>query len=364
MKAKVYDGEAYTPSVKVTFSENGKKITLTEGIDYRVLYKNNTNAGTGSVIVRGNGIYKGERAADFAITPKPIKKLKIVAGAITAAQTKNLPVYVYDGSRLLTEGVDYTLKNDLSINAKKTAATITVEGKGNYEGTVAAKLNVYDCAPDKLITAENVTLTSQTVKYTGKAIKDIVKDVTIGGKKLDSKKDYKVQYQNNKSAGTAYVIITGKGEYKGNAVKPFTILADENKLDIKPITKKLIYNGKLQKPAITVTANGKKLSKKDYTVTYKNNLHAGKATVIVTGKGNHAGKRAEAFFTINSQEIRKASLKGTKNALVLTYSKRTLKEGTDYEKPVYGAESKNKVEVTIKGKGDFTGEMTKKVKMQ
>jgi len=73
-----------------------------------------------------------------------------------------------------------------------------------------------------------------------------------------------------------------------------------------------------------------------------------------------AGKRAEASFTILPQEIRKASVKGTKNNLVLTYSKRALKEGTDYEKPVYGAENKNKVEVTIKGKGDFTGEVTKK----
>lgn len=46
------------------------------------------------------------------------------------------------------------------------------------------------------------------------------------------------------------------------------------------------------------------------------------------------------------------------------YSKRKLKEGTDYEKPEYGAVNKNKVPVTIKGKGDFTGEMTKNVKVQ
>jgi len=363
IKSKVYDGEAYAPTVKVTFTVNGKKTTLTEGTDYRVLYQKNTDAGTGTVVVRGNGIYKGEVTADFTITPKPLKKLKIVTGAISASQTKDFPLYVYDGSRCLAEGTDYTLKNDFSVNPKKTAATLTVEGKGNYANSVVAKFKVYDCDPDKLIREENVTFTVETVQYTGKAIKDIVKDVTIGSTKLDPKKDYKVQYQNNKNAGTAYAIITGKGKYKGKAIKPFTILADENKLEIKPITKKLTYSGKLQKPSVTVTANGKKLSKKDFTVTYKNNLHAGTATVIVTGKGNHSGKRAEASFTIGQQQIKKASVKGTKDKLVVTYKKQVLKEGTDYEKPVYGTENKNKVEVTIKGKGDFTGEAIKKVKV-
>ena len=124
----------------------------------------------------------------------------------------------------------------------------------------------------------------------------------------------------------------------------------------------------MQKPSVSVTIkkNGKdkKLSKKDYTIVYQDNLHAGEATVIVKGKGNYAGLRATANFTINPQQIKKASLKGTRNALALTYNKHELKVGTDYEKPVYGTENKNKVEVTITGKGDFTGSLIKKVKVQ
>ncbi|MDE7267328.1 MAG: hypothetical protein K2N89_07685, partial [Lachnospiraceae bacterium] len=181
--------------------------------------------------------------------------------------------------------------------------------------------------------------------------------------------DYKVQYQNNKDAGTAYVIVTGKGTYKGKAVVPFTIKAETivsaNDFTIKEIPAK-IYNGKLQKPSVSVIIkkNGKdkKLSKKDYTIVYQNNLHAGEATVIVKGKGNYAGLRATGNFTINPQQIKKVSLKGIKNNLTLTYNKQNLKVGTDYEKPVYGTENKNKVEITITGKGDFTGTMTKKIK--
>lgn len=46
--------------------------------------------------------------------------------------------------------------------------------------------------------------------YTGKAIKDNEPTVKIGETILTKNKDYKVQYQNNKDAGTAFVVITGK----------------------------------------------------------------------------------------------------------------------------------------------------------
>jgi len=41
-----------------------------------------------------------------------------------------------------------------------------------------------------------------------------------------------------------------------------------------------------------------------------------------------------------------------------------LEQGTDYEQPVCGEMKKNKIKVTIKGKGDFTGTMQKSVKLQ
>lgn len=67
-------------------------------------------------------------------------------------------------------------------------------------------------------------------------------------------------------------------------------------------------------------------------------------------------------FIIDPQKISKAALKGTQNNLTLIYSKKKLKEGTDYKKPVYDKPDKNKVEVTIEGIGDFTGTLVKKVK--
>ncbi len=366
VKSKVYDGTAYRPGVKVTAVVNGRKVTLTEGTDYRVLYKNNINAGQATVTVKGNGIYKGERSRNYTITAKPVNKLKVVtggvAGSTSGSDIQNLPVYVYDGAVLLKSGTDYTLSG---YSAGSSTARVTVTGKANYTGTTTAKLTVYNVSSDKIINPENVTLNVQSVPYTGKSIKNVEPTVKIGGSTLAKNKDYKVQYQNNKNAGTAFVIVTGKGAYKGKAVIPFTIKAvNTGNMNIKSIPAKT-YNGKLQKPSVTVTVNSKKLSKdKDYTITYKDNLHAGTATVVVTGKGNYAGMKGEAKFTINPQKISKASVKGTQGKLTLTYSKRTLKEGTDYEKPVYGTASKNKIKVSIKGKKDFTGEVTKSVKIR
>lgn len=111
IKAKVYDGNAYEPVVKVTATVDGKKTTLTEGADYRVLYEKNTNAGEGKVTIKGNGIYKGQIDKTFTISQKPVKKLKFLTGGVvgTPDASTALPIYVYDGAVRLTEGKDYML---------------------------------------------------------------------------------------------------------------------------------------------------------------------------------------------------------------------------------------------------------------
>ena len=62
--------------------------------------------------------------------------------------------------------------------------------------------------------------------YTGKAIKPEI-TVKVDKKTLVAGKDYKITYKNNKSIGTATVIITGKGKYIGTIKKTFTINPDK-----------------------------------------------------------------------------------------------------------------------------------------
>lgn len=364
INAKTYDGNPYEPAVKVTVWEKGRKKTLTEGHDYWVSYENNINVGYKcKVTVKGNGIYKGQITAEFQIKPKSLKKLKVIAGSMAVGDNSAPPVYLYDGPKRLVEDTDYTLfgTDGLTANAAK-AAKITITGKGNYTGTVTAKLAVYNTDVSYIINPKNVTLAYETTPYTGKAIKTNEPTVKIGETVLIKNKNYKVKYQNNKNAGTAYVVVTGKGEYKGKVVKTFEIAPAEATLTINPVAAKT-YNGKLQKPSVTVRTGTKKLARnRDYTISYTKNLHAGTATLTVTGKGNYAGARAQTTFDIGAQKISKASVKVSRtNGLVLTYNKRILKEGTDYTLE-YGEEKGNKVKVTITGKGNFKGSVSKKVK--
>lgn len=359
IKSKVYDGYAYEPDIRVTADVNGKRTTLTEGTDYRVLYKNNINKGTATATVKGNGMYRGTLTTSFTINAKPMSALKIVTGGVSlTASTAEIAkaVYVYDTTGKLENGKDFTVTG--------TASQVIVTGIGNYTGSKTVKLTTYNVDSSKIINADNVKLSQTTVTYTGKAIKTVEPTVTIGTVTLIKNKDYKVSYQNNKNVGDAFVIVTGKGAYKGKAVVPFKIMAQQmsaGSASIAPISDRT-YNGRLQKPALKVTVNGKKLTKsKDYTVAFKNNLHAGKSTVIITGKGNYAGLKAQTTFMITPQQIKKAVIKGTQGNITLTYNKRTLKEGADYEKPVYGSAG-SRVTVTIKGIGDFTGTVTKSIK--
>lgn len=75
------------------------------------------------------------------------------------------------------------------------------------------------------------------------------------------------------------------------------------------------YDGKAKKPSVTVTYDGKKLTKgTDYTVSYSNNKATGVAKVTVTGKGNYNGSVTKTF------QIKPKKLTGLKQSWRTTSS--------------------------------------------
>ena len=62
--------------------------------------------------------------------------------------------------------------------------------------------------------------------------------------------------------------------------------------------KSFTYNGKIQKPAVTVKDGSRKLTSADYTIVNKGRRDAGKGTVKVTLKGNYYGGKT-VTYTIN-----------------------------------------------------------------
>lgn len=155
--------------------------------------------------------------------------------------------------------------------------------------------------------------------YEGKAIKgnETVKD---GNEVLDSGKDYKASYQNNKNLGKATITIKGIGNYKGTKKVSYTIV----KRSVRSVTchykKTRSYTGRWVKPNVTLKVGKVKLKKnRDYTLVYRNNLQIGKASVVIRGMGNFTGKKT-ITFKIVPQTPKIQKLKKNKKSFVVTYS--------------------------------------------
>ena len=65
---KSYTGRAITQSPTIKAKVRGKTVTLKNGTDYTVSYKNNTAPGTATVIITGKGKYTGTKNVTFKIT--------------------------------------------------------------------------------------------------------------------------------------------------------------------------------------------------------------------------------------------------------------------------------------------------------
>lgn len=155
--------------------------------------------------------------------------------------------------------------------------------------------------------------------YEGKAIKgnETVKD---GKEVLDSGKDYKASYQNNKNLGKATITIKGIGNYKGTKKVSYTIVKRSVRSATCHYKKTRSYTGRWVKPNVTLKV-GKVILKKnrDYTLVYRNNLQIGKASVVIRGMGNFTGKKT-ITFKIVPQTPKIQKLKKNKKSFVITYS--------------------------------------------
>ena len=112
------------------------------------------------------------------------------------------------------------------------------------------------------------------------------------------------------------------------------------------------YTGKAIKPTVTVKdSNGKTISSKYYTVSYKNNTNVGKATVTITFKGNYSGTKALSF-TIAPKQVTGLKVSSVKTtSITLKWSKVT---GAKYYKLEKSTDGKKWTTVTTTDKTTYT----------
>ena len=87
--------------------------------------------------------------------------------------------------------------------------------------------------------------------------------------------------------------------------------------------KNVTYNGKAQKPAVTVYAGNERLSPDCYTVNYKINKNVGYGTVEVNGKGRYSKYSGTVKFKINFKKPSLSSAKSTKKKTLTASWKKT-----------------------------------------
>lgn len=301
-KSFVYNGEAQEPEVAVTAKDaDGKDIMLKEGTDYTLSYKNNKDAGTATVTVKGIGEYTGEVSENFRIEPAPLiiraMDLVILAGDSIPEQ------YQYEVDGLC--GADGLRKEPtLSCGITNTEA----------EGEYAVVPSGADAGSNYRITYEKGVLRVVSERNTCKVVfgmqghgKAPAAYTGIScGNTIDSPEEPTAE-------GYRF-----DGWYKDTAcTKPWDFENDTVQSDLTLYAKWLsigvdgafavqeiadvYYNGKAQKPTVSVYDEDTLLKAgRDYTVKFYNNTNANAGGVLkgetfneklpyvaITGKGNY-----------------------------------------------------------------------------
>ena len=388
----VYTGNPIEPAIEV---KDGSKV-LVNGVDYDVVYEDNINVGKALVSIfakEGSG-YEGGASVGFTITGVKLAS-KMLKGKATILYEDFMNIdkddvlpgmTVENNGAVLTAGVDYTVtytydKEVYGTETEAGAVTMTVTGIGGYTGTLTKKFTIGTKLNAKMVKdfvnsltfVDNATdgLVSQSAElYNGT-------DVMVEGE------DYTVRYTNNGKVGTATVEYIGRGGFYGTIKKTFKITAiklDGKKVEADGLEATFDYvAGGVQQTGYTFWYDGTPLVEGvDYTVSYKNNIKAGKATITFTGMGGYSGswKYDYKINPVNVEQLNiccDEAVEYTKSATlaepVISYGDTVLVKGTDYTLKYSGNTklttdtAKAKVVVTFKGnyagKAEFSYDIVK-----
>ena len=364
-----YTGNPIEPDTTITY--NGTE--LVEGIDYEIVWTNNTETGTAKGTATGIGKYTGTLPVEFVIYNPDLSK-----GSIEPIdeQTENdgqelkpsVVVKDADGN-VLEEGKDY----DVSYSDNKVPGTgkVIITGKGDYEGSISGEFVIKPQYPD--LTDGSISDIEAQI-HTGEPVTPSVEVKDKNGNVLVEGKDYEISYENNTDAGidTAKVIIKGIGDYTGTIEQTFTIkpnINDATSSEIEAQTE----DGSPKEPHPTITYDDKELVEGvDYDISWDNNVKPGEeAKIIITGKGDFAGTK-EITFVIKPQypDISEGVIEAIPEQIQETEGQavepkptvqdkngNVLVEGKDYE-IVYDKNTEPGIaNLVVKGIGNYTGEL-------
>ncbi len=269
--------------------------------------------------------------------------------------------------------LDFTVKTDAepgSYDITVPKDSIQIVGGTGGDVPVSAHDFTVNVTSLRQITNAELEIDQSAIIYDGTAQTPAV-TVIDDGKTLEEGVDYTVTYGDNTDSGKGFLTVTGKGAYTGSFSRQFTIRpkgisGTEIALDLSSAT----YTGSEITPEVIVKDGERTLVPgTDYTVSYSANVNAGEATVTVSGTGNYTGT-VNKQFDINPKSITGATADITETTVSYTGSEirpavtvklggETLVSGTDYKVTYTDNTEAGTATVTISGKGNYTGTITR-----
>lgn len=223
------------------------------------------------------------------------------------------------------------------------------------------------------VTGENITDSDETTTAEGITNPDetATKETVTGEKESSTPPQESVTDARETTKGASERETTAKPEEYSTSITTVTYYWRLTGL------KNAVYTGKQIKQKLQFSCDGKKLKEgTDYKISYKNNINAGKASVIITPIGKYKNVKPSSYtynFTITKASIKKATAKkvkvqkykkgkAVKPAVKLSFNGKNLKKGKDYKVTYKNNKKKGTATIVIKGKGNFKG--TKKIKFK
>lgn len=269
----------------------------------------------------------------YTITAVKAKPITVTANAASAVYGADIPAFDFEvpAGALVNndtkEGLGLTLTTSASKGSNAGVYDITKNAQTttNYDITVNGTEKFAITA--KPMTAGMIQdMASLTYDGTAQTPDVTVKD---GDKTLESGTDYTAAYSNNTNAGTAKVVITGKGNYSGSEEKTFTITKKEitvsgiaavgraynGETTVDLDYTNVVFTGKIEGDTLTITATG---TMADVNVGTDKNVTISNLTLGGASKDNYAlaadGQQTATKVTITKQPATPLSLTA-KNAV-------------------------------------------------
>lgn len=389
IEPQIYTGSAIKPQLVVKYSG----ITLEEGKDYKVTYKNNVKVSDTApvAIVSGKGYYSGTITKQFRIVKKDISDGDIEFGELLALPNNKkqllIPKISY-GKQKLTKGRDFTITYpDANTGAyiEPGEYDVIVEGMGNYEGSKHLTMVITN---QTFIT--KVKVKAPTASQYNSDIQHPDVTITYKGKRLLKGKDYELSYPDQSKGayrlpGTYVIKITGIGDFVGSRNVNFKITGIPiKKATVTGLQTNMQYTGMdvtQEDIVVSLDGYGTLVEDKDYKIKYAKNHNVGKANITIVGINGYSGEIRKLFsigaydlaldesglVTVNDEVSEQKYTKGGCTPdFEICFDGEELVRNVDYtikysnNKAVNdGTDDKKLPTAVIKGKGNFKGTITK-----